>query len=108
MIENRARQNQSVDQCYSKANIQAGAHSAQHAARRGAVKINRIVHSSVHGGNHKCLSIQREADVTDKTFVQYFIDYFAIVDRALRLAQHALPVGHRDIFWPGESWDKSW
>src|SRR5260370_41600505 len=99
MIENRACQNQSVDQCYGNANTQAGAHSAQHAARRGAVKINRIVHSSVHGGNHKSLSIQREADVTDETFVQYFINDFAIVDCALRLACHPAPGWSCNSFW---------
>ena len=38
-----------------------------------------------------------ESDVAHNAFIQNFVDGFAIVDRAMRLANHSRPLGGRKV-----------
>src|SRR5215472_4577586 len=53
------------------------------------MKVERISHARKHGGNHIWLSLHRKADVTDKPFIQDFVNDVAVVHRAVSFAHDA-------------------
>ena len=49
------------------------------------------VFASVRSGNHEGLSFDREANVAKEAFVKDAVDLLAIVNAAVRLADHTRP-----------------
>src|SRR4030095_7592187 len=101
VIEDRSGEYKSVGEGDGKASVQSRAHTAKHAAGGGTVEINRVSDARIHGGNHEGLLFSRKSDVADKSFIENFVNLFAIVNTALRLAQSARPLRLRNIFFHG-------
>src|SRR5271168_2619607 len=62
------------------------------------MKINKVAHPREHRGNHKGLPFHGKPHVADKAFIQNLVNRFAVVRPAMRLADHARPLGRREGF----------
>src|SRR5205809_4783968 len=92
MIEDRARQHQSIEQRYRHAYGYRLFQVAQHAAGSGAMDIQRGVLPSVRSRDHKRPAVDGKADVTDESFVENAIHSSAVVNSALGLADDTCPL----------------
>src|SRR5689334_12414632 len=81
-MKSRTRQHQPIEQHDSHACVDSFLQGAQHAARLRSVNQKFVSGAGISGGNHKRLTIDRETDVTDKSFVKNLINYFAFVAAA--------------------------
>jgi hypothetical protein len=89
MIEDRPGQNQPIEQCNRHAHLNSGTGVAQHSAGGGAVNVQNVVVASVTRRDDKRLAINRKANVAYESFVKNLVDNFAIIIRALGLADYA-------------------
>src|SRR5215831_1681310 len=96
VIENGASENETVGQSDRDADGNAGNESTKHAAGRGTVEIERIVHPSKHCGNNKGLPGHiGKTDVADERFIENLVDGIAIVDGAIRFADKSRAITDR-------------
>lgn len=89
VIENGARQNQSIRKRDRNANREAAAQAAKHAACRRAVKKDGIGDAGEHRGNDEGLGVLCESHVAYKGLVEDFINGVSIVDSANGFADNA-------------------
>jgi hypothetical protein len=61
------------------------------------MKINRIPNPREHRRNHKRLPLNRKPHMTNKPFIQDFINRVAIENATLRLTNHTSPLRNRKI-----------
>jgi hypothetical protein len=108
VVEDGAGQNEAIGKSDRDADGNSSACVSKHAARRGAMKINHVADAREQRGNHVRLAVQGKSDVAHVTFVENFVDGFAVVGAAMRFAQDARALGGRNGFWHesphGETW----
>src|SRR5205807_5000024 len=88
VVEDGPRENKTVGESDRHANGNAFAQVAEHAAGGGAVKINGVADSPEQSRNDVWLAIHGKTHVADESFVENFVNRFAIIDTALGLAHH--------------------
>ena len=103
MVKDRAGQHQAIGKSYRDAHRNPIACIAEHAARRGTVKINRVADAREQCGDHIGLDINGESHVAHVTFVEDLVNRFAVVRAAMGFAHHARALGWRDGFGHGTS-----
>src|SRR5690348_13474911 len=91
MIENRARQHQSVEQRDRHAHRNTGSYIAQHPAGRRTVHIQHLAVASIGGWNDVRLSVNRETNVAEEAFVENLVDSVAIVNAAVGFTDDTRP-----------------
>src|SRR6516162_4912197 len=96
MIEDGAREDKAVRERHRDANGSSLAKVAEHTAGRGAVKIESIARTGEECGDDVGLAVHGKSDVADEGFVEDFVNAFAVVDTALRLAHDACALGRRN------------
>src|ERR1700687_4642583 len=108
MIEYRTREHQSINQCHRNADRNTSAQPPKRSARRRSMKINVFAHSRVHRRNHKRLSLRGKSQVAYESFIQNFINSFAVVNSAIRFAHHTCALCRSEILGhdspQGEAW----
>ena len=98
MVENRTREDKTVGESDRNANGKALTEVAEHTAGGGAVEVEGVTHAGEQRGNHVGLAIHGESDVAHKSFVENFVNGFAIIDAAVWLAHHARALARRSCF----------
>src|SRR5258708_22575459 len=88
VIKYRAREYQSIKQCYCDTNRDALIEITQHATGGRTVDVQDVSIASIRCWNDKGLPICDETDMAEESFVKNFIDDVTVVDRALRLPHH--------------------
>src|SRR4029077_9696958 len=88
MMENRARQHESIYQRDGYADVDAFAGGAQHAARGRSMDVELVAEAGITGGNDERLPVDHEADVADVAFIENGVNLLLVVSSALGETPH--------------------
>src|SRR5260370_33167560 len=88
MIEDGAGQHEAIRESHRYAYGNSVTHVSKHAAGRGTMEINRVANAREQSGNHVRQAIDGKSDVADESFVENFINSFAVVSGARRFAHN--------------------
>src|SRR5689334_13327112 len=84
MMKRGSREHERVKQRHRHTRVDSVCERAQHAARLRTVNVELVVNAGIARRDHHRMTVDDKTDMTNETFVQDFVDSFAIEVAAFR------------------------